>query len=145
MLFWKPSQNSKTAEMLLHFDDHQDLDDIKNEHGVMTHAAEDGSGARVRTPRLRYVTAVAYQVKLKFGTPTRSAANHKAVREYAVKKMKDHGHRPAHIMRDIELVVTLVFINTREQLNDLELSHHPLIEARDEEARRWCRRGLLDK
>jgi hypothetical protein len=130
--------------MLLHFDGHEDLDDLKNEDGVMTHKP-DSSEAREAAPRLRYVTAVAYQVKMKFGTPARSSANYKATREYAVKLMKEHGHRPAHIMRDIEKVITLVFINTREQLDELELCHHPLVEARDEEARHWCRQGLQDK
>jgi hypothetical protein len=122
-----------------------DLDDLKGVDGMMTHMSGIRLQARVRTPRLRYVSAVAYETKIKFGTPTRTQANYKAVREYAVKKMQDHGHRPAHIIRDIEKVVTLVFINTQEQLDDLELAHHPLVEVRDEKARQWCRRGLPDK
>jgi len=60
--------------------------------------------------RRRFIGHCARVAKARFGLPQRSKANQLAVRDFLRKYMEEHGHRPSHIARDIEMSVELVFI-----------------------------------
>lgn len=64
----------------------------------------------------KYIRCVLDQVKVKFGTPTMSEANIKAVTRYAERIMVSHGVRPTHIAQCISYVVHLTFIPSEDEM-----------------------------
>jgi hypothetical protein len=64
---------------------------------------------RKRTP---YIASVVAECRMTFGCAVRSDANIRAIRRCAVKIMKSHGVRPAHINAIIPEVVEMVFVPT---------------------------------
>jgi hypothetical protein len=85
----------------------------------------------------RFIREVAAAVKAKFGTPKRNEANRMAIRDYAVRVMKEVGHRTTHIIRDVPLVERLAFQPTMEELEQARLESHPMSElAREQYAYR---------
>jgi hypothetical protein len=94
-----------------------------NEFGITGTVADFGPQ---QTPR--FIRQVVSAVKMKFGVPKRNEANRMAIRDYAVRIMKEVGHRPSHIVRDVPLVVRLAFQPTSEELVQARLESHPLAE-----------------
>jgi hypothetical protein len=66
--------------------------------------------------RANYAKSVLMQVKAKFGTPTLSDANIKAVTRYAERIMVSHKLRWTHIAENIPYVVHLTFIPSEEEM-----------------------------
>lgn len=66
------------------------------------------------------VGKVAHAVKARFGTPERTAANVEAVRRAALALLREwtgDSHRTAHIARDLPLIVELVFVPSRAEVD----------------------------
>jgi len=66
--------------------------------------------------RIPYAKAVLDECKCKFGTPTPTEANTKAVWLYANRIMERHGVRPTHRIRDLPYIVALTFQPTVEEM-----------------------------
>jgi hypothetical protein len=94
-----------------------------NEYGI-----QDGPEKRGPHQLGRFIRQVVCAVKVKFGVPKRNDANRMAVRDYAVRIMKEVGHRPSHIIRDVPVVVRLVFQPTDEELVQARLESYPMAE-----------------
>lgn len=69
-----------------------------------------------RRHRDRYTNLIVAECKMVFGTPKSTEANHKAVRRVAVKLLKNHGVRPAHVNVLVPKIIELVFIPSRHEL-----------------------------
>jgi len=67
--------------------------------------------------QLKYMNCVMAEVKAKFGTPSCSEANRKAVMRFASSLMAKHGLRPTHIKKYLPMIVDLSFVP-----NDAELA-----------------------
>jgi hypothetical protein len=99
-----------------------------NEFGITGTVADFGP-----VQKGRFIKQVVAACKMKFGVPKRCEANRMAVRDYAVRIMKEVKHRPSHIVRDVPLVVRLVFQPTSEELLQARLESHPLAELEREQ------------
>jgi len=75
-----------------------------------------------RRHREKYTNLIVAECKMVFGTPKSTDANHKAVRRVAVKLLKNHGVRPAHINVLIPRIIELVFIPSRHELEAKKIS-----------------------
>lgn len=71
--------------------------------------------------RNKYANCVIKEVKLRFGVPTRTEANLKAVSNYAESIMSRRGLRPSHAAAVLPLVVTWSFIPSKAELSAISL------------------------
>jgi hypothetical protein len=99
-----------------------------NEYGITGTVADFGP-----IQKGKFIRQVVAACKMKFGVPKRCEANRMAVRDYAVRIMKEVKHRPSHIVRDVPLVVRLVFQPTSEELLQARLESHPLAQLEREQ------------
>jgi len=77
---------------------------------------------RIRAGRsMKYMNCVIAECKAKFGVPTRDSSNIKAVNRYAVSIMQSHGLRPSHIRDCVSMIVNMVFLPTKAELEGLAL------------------------
>jgi multisubunit Na+/H+ antiporter MnhC subunit len=63
-----------------------------------------------------FVGAVVRACKIKFPRGVRSEAQSMAVSDYAVRYMKEHGHRTDHIARDLPMVVALYYLPSKHEV-----------------------------
>jgi hypothetical protein len=76
------------------------------------------------------VNQIVCDVKCRFGAvPKGDNATRIAVREYAVKMMKDRNHRSAHIIRDLPIIMTMVYIPSFDDLHYQDLHNNPWLVA----------------
>jgi hypothetical protein len=105
------------------------IDDYSVEELVETPTNEFGISGTPQTrgskQSNRFIREVVFAVKAKFGLPKRTEANRVAVRDYAVRIMKEVGHRPSHICRDVPKIVRLVFTPTDEEIRQLRIECNP--------------------
>jgi len=77
---------------------------------------------RVKAGRnMRYMNCVIAECKAKFGVPVRDMSNLKAVNRYAVSLMQSHGLRPSHIRDHVGMIVNMVFVPTKSELEGLAM------------------------
>jgi len=77
---------------------------------------------KVRRGRgMHYMNCVIAECKAKFGTPKRDASNMKAVMRYATSIMQSHGLRPSHVRDYVGMVVSMVFVPSKSELEGLQL------------------------
>lgn len=69
-----------------------------------------------------YMNAVIAECKVKFGVPSNTIANRKAIERYASTLMKGHGVRPTHIRKYLPMVTKMVFIPDQWQVEAERLS-----------------------
>jgi hypothetical protein len=79
---------------------------------VMTKQGPSMTQRRCRAKGDRYVAAVAKEARVEFGMLDRTKANRMIVYKFVRDRMREHHHRTAHIVRDIEICVDLVFTPT---------------------------------
>lgn len=91
----------------------------------------------ITTQGNRYINDVVYRIKLKFDVPKMNSVNRKAVREYAVRLMTLDNHRPAHQVRDLALIVPLVFTPTANEMLESKLLNAPIVVNRREQKATW--------
>lgn len=70
--------------------------------------------------RKLYMAHVISAIKIKMGTPERTAANRMVVRRMATDMMSEHGLRPAHQKRVIDLIIAGVFVPDCFEVNARE-------------------------
>jgi len=70
---------------------------------------------------MKYLNCVLTECKNKFGTPTQSEANSKAIMRYANNIMNKHGLRPAHIRKFLPMIVSMTFVPSKEELEALAM------------------------
>lgn len=81
---------------------------------------------RVRKPAMqKYTNLVIAECKMIFGVPTHTEVNRKAVRRTAVKLMKSHGVRPAHINMLVPKIIEMVFVPSKYDLEAKRLAASP--------------------
>jgi hypothetical protein len=107
------------------YDDDEDEETVEpvEENPVKTTGLFGRKLAIEPTGRNRYIRKVYYRVNARFGCPVYNRANRAAVRQYAVKLMQEDGHRPSHISRDINRVVTMSFIPSDEFRESVEVGN----------------------
>lgn len=66
--------------------------------------------------QMQYMNAVIAECKVKFGVPSNTTANRKAVERFAGGIMKKHGVRPTHIQMYLPLVTKMVFVPNKWQV-----------------------------
>lgn len=100
--------------------------------GVVGGVMYDGSTVRVdlhrrvrRRNRAKYTNLIIAECKMLFGVPKHNEANCKAIRRYAVKLMKNHNVRPAHINVLTPKIVEMVFVPTKFDLEAKRLAASP--------------------
>lgn len=71
---------------------------------------------------LKYMNACIAECKVKFGVPSNTEANKKAVERFASNVMKSHGVRPTHIRQYLPMVVKMVFVPDQWQIEAERLS-----------------------
>jgi hypothetical protein len=76
------------------------------------------------------INQIVCDVKCRFGSvPKGDGATRIAVREYAVKCMKDRNHRSAHIVRDLPIIMTMVYIPSFDDMHYQDLHNNPWLVA----------------
>jgi hypothetical protein len=76
------------------------------------------------------VNQIVCDVKCRFGSvPKGDGATRIAVREYAIKMMKDRNHRSAHIIRDLPIILTMVYIPSFDDIHYQDLHNNPWLVA----------------
>lgn len=83
--------------------------------GNVSHAAVPVLGAG------RFVGACVMSAKVVFGTPTDDRANRLVVRKFLRDLMEEHGMRPTHIMKFLDMATELVFIPSASELHAARL------------------------
>jgi len=76
---------------------------------------------QTHAPNVAYTHRVAHLVRAKMGIPKPTLANREVARQIAVRYMVEHGHRPAHVTRDVEPILTLVFTPTKHEVREARL------------------------
>jgi hypothetical protein len=69
-----------------------------------------------RPQRHRFAGNAARAAKVRFSLPVDNHANRLAVHAFLREWMRDHGHRPSHIARDLPIAVELVFCPSESEL-----------------------------
>lgn len=106
--------------------------------------APDGAYAPVETPvvrydldpvdeknhrrvkkRMPYVQGVVAEVKVRFGTPSQTAANDRAVRRFASEIMRKHGIRFSEVRRLLPIIVNAVFVPDKWELKAARMLASP--------------------
>lgn len=72
--------------------------------------------------QMKYMNAIIAECKVKFGVPLNTSANHKAIERFAGNQMKSHGVRPTHIRKFLPMIVKMVFIPDKWQIEAERLS-----------------------
>ncbi len=72
--------------------------------------------------RIPYMTSVVAEVKVRFGTPTRTQSNEKAVHRYASEIMRKHGLRPTHARQLLPSIVAASFIPDKWEVKAAKMS-----------------------
>lgn len=100
--------------------------------GVVGGVMYDGSTVRVdlhrrvkRRNRAKYTNLIIAECKMVYGVPKYNEANCKAIRRHAVKLMKNHNVRPAHINVLAPKIVEMVFMPTKFDLEAKRLAASP--------------------
>lgn len=70
-----------------------------------------------RRHAMPYAAVVLAEVRTRFGTPIRSAANELAVRRYARDIMIKHGLRPTHTVKLLPYICRVAFIPTDDDIH----------------------------
>lgn len=85
--------------------------------GLLLHEhVEVTTHRRVRRGRRRqFINCVLKETKLRFGTPSKTEANMKAISNYASSIMNKHGMRPSQAMAFLPKVVSLTFIPSKAE------------------------------
>lgn len=81
-----------------------------------TAPVESAVNTRRIADKVRYTQALVCEVKNRFGTPNRNAANLLAVRRFALDAGTRHGVRPTHLAQVLPMVVELTFLRTDDEL-----------------------------
>lgn len=63
-----------------------------------------------------YMNAVIAECKIKFGVPSNTTANRKAIERFAANIMKKHGVRPTHIRKYLPIVTKMTFVPDQWQV-----------------------------
>lgn len=71
---------------------------------------------------MQYMNACIAECKIKFGVPTNTIANRKAVERFASSVMRGHGVRPTHIRQYLPMVTKMVFVPDQWQIEAERLS-----------------------
>jgi len=135
-------QEDRAAETIGHLDDwdemlegNDDLDaDLPNRAEI---AQDEHHLIDVIVPRRRrrpYISRVAREIKVEFGTPEFTRANQLAVRRKAVQIMRDHRVRTSHQAAMIDEIVSMVFVPSGGELRAKELLASVAARRRREEA-----------
>lgn len=66
--------------------------------------------------QMQYMNAVIAECKVKFGVPSNKTSNRLAVERFASGVMKKHGMRPSHIRQYLPLIVKMVFVPDKWQV-----------------------------
>jgi len=74
---------------------------------------------------MKYTNLVVAECKMIFGVPACTEVNRKAVRRTAVKLMKSHGVRPAHINMLVPKVIEMTFMPSKYELEAKRLAASP--------------------
>lgn len=64
----------------------------------------------------KFRAAMVNSAKAKFGPRKMSEANRLVIRNWLYEEMKEHGLRPSHIARHIDLVTNLVFVPSKHEI-----------------------------
>jgi len=81
---------------------------------------------RVRSKK-PYMSAVIAEVKTRFGTPTFTAANERAVRRFAMEIMRKHGVRHTEARRMLPLIVNASFIPDKWERQGARMLSNPMV------------------
>jgi hypothetical protein len=105
--------------------DHWDVDYPEVDGDVLAESGEgeslDGETVTLARPftrpqRHRFAGNAARAAKVRFSLPTDNRANRLAVHAFLREWMKDHGHRPSHIARDLPIAVELTFCPSEAEI-----------------------------
>lgn len=111
---------------------------------VMTKRGPGEAPNRSRARGDRFVAAMAKCALAEFGRMKHTEVNRMMVRKFIRDKMREHDHRDAHIVRDIERCTELVFLPTEYDL-DLKRwkSSRTAVRMYDEERKDYGRPGVI--
>lgn len=89
---------------------------VRGVASIVSTPVEVTAHRRVRPGRgMKYMNCVLAECKNKFGTPSATEANRKAVQRFAHNIMSKHGLRPSHVRQYLPMIVTMTFVPTKEE------------------------------
>jgi hypothetical protein len=112
---------NRYAVQLDHWDlDYPEVDDDSSAEPLDASTPDESSveGARrsTRPQRHQFAGCAARAAKVRFSLPVDNHANRLAVHVFLREWMKDHGHRPSHIARDLPIAVELTFCPSKSEI-----------------------------
>lgn len=90
----------------------------------------------------KFVGACVMSAKVVFGTPTDDRANRLVIRKFLRDLMEEHGMRPTHIMKYLDMTTELVFVPSASELHAARLRNSRAWRLRVGDYRRASSLGL---
>jgi len=93
----------------------------------------DHKNKKVRPTRVRYVATLALVAKNRYGVLSNTAANKQMVRTFLLGVATDHGMRPSHIAKSLDIAVELAFVPSETELVAKQINYSTSVLMRREE------------